>query len=62
MLDAMESDNKKEEARLEQIQKAVDLLVVKFKAQDAMQQQMAAQLALTTQAVAQSSKEQVMLA
>jgi hypothetical protein len=41
MLDAMESDNKKEEARLEHIQKVVDLLVVKFEAQDAMQQQMA---------------------
>jgi hypothetical protein len=62
VLDAMESNIKKEEARLEQIQKVVYLLVVKFKAQDVVQQRMVAQLTLTTQAVIQSSKERLTLA
>jgi hypothetical protein len=62
VLHAMEYVSKKEEARLEQIQKVVNLLVVKFETQDAMQQQMVAQLALTTPAVTQSSKDWVTLA
>jgi hypothetical protein len=61
VLDAMESDAKREEARFEQIQKAVELLVVKLEAQEEMQHQVAAQMALMTQAVAQLTKEQVAL-
>jgi hypothetical protein len=61
VLDAMESDAKREEARLEQIQKAVDLLVVKLEAHESVQHQMAAQMALTSQALAQSTKEHVAL-
>jgi hypothetical protein len=57
----MESDVKREEAWLEQIQKAVDLLVVKLEAHESVQHQMAAQMALTSQALAQSTKEHVAL-
>jgi hypothetical protein len=44
----MESDAKREEARFEQIQKVVELLVVKLEAQEEMQHQMVAQMALMT--------------
>jgi hypothetical protein len=62
VLDAIEPESKEEEARLEKIQKVVDLKVVKLEAQDAVQHQTTAQLALTTQVVAQSSEERVTLA
>jgi hypothetical protein len=48
----MESDAKREEARLEQIQKTIDLLMVKLGKQEAVQHQISTQMALTTQAVA----------
>jgi hypothetical protein len=45
----MESDSKHAHARMEQIQKVVNLLMVKMEEEEAVQHHMVAQMALTTQ-------------
>jgi uncharacterized membrane-anchored protein YhcB (DUF1043 family) len=61
VLEAMESEAKKEEICWEKMQERVDSLFSKMEVQDESQHQMSAQLNITTQALTQFSKDHVAL-
>jgi septation ring formation regulator EzrA len=62
VLDVMAEASSSVEKRLERVQESVDLLFTKMEAQEAAQHQMAMQVDLTSQAIAQANQEHQALA
>jgi methyl-accepting chemotaxis protein len=62
VLDAMAEAEQKMKLCLEKMQERIDLICSKLEAQDAVQQQITAQMNLTTHAIAQSSDERLKMA